>query len=31
MVDPVQQLETKIAEDKKTFGFGEGLSENNGH
>jgi len=27
MVDPVQQLETKIAEDKKTFGFGEGLSE----
>lgn len=27
MVDPVQQLETKITEDKKTFGFGEGLSE----
>lgn len=27
MVDPVQQLKSKIAEDKKTFGFGEGLPE----
>ncbi|MCE5210783.1 MAG: hypothetical protein LLG40_04440, partial [Deltaproteobacteria bacterium] len=27
MVDPIQQLKSKIAEDKKTFGFGEGLPE----
>ncbi|HQI24012.1 MAG TPA: pilus assembly protein PilM [Smithella sp.] len=27
MVDPVQQLKTKIEEDKKTFGLGEGMPE----
>lgn len=27
MVDPVQQLKTKLAEDKKTFGFYKGNSE----
>ncbi|MFA5321708.1 MAG: pilus assembly protein PilM [Smithella sp.] len=27
MVDPVQQLKTKITEEKKTLGFGEGLPE----
>ena len=27
MVDPVQQLKTKLAENKKTFGFYEGTPE----
>ncbi len=27
MVDPVQQLKTKIEEDKKTFGLGEGMPD----
>jgi general secretion pathway protein L len=27
MIDPVQQLKTKLAENKKTFGFYEGLPE----
>ena len=27
MVDPLQQMKTKLAEDKKNFGFGEGLPE----
>jgi Tfp pilus assembly PilM family ATPase len=27
MVDPLQQMKTKLAEDKKSFGFGEGLPE----